>query len=550
MSSTPGSGSTAGGNESASSDEEPVDAITRAFRDADAGGSGSIDADQLHDSLHDLGLGSTMKQTHAILGRYDADRNGLLELEEYRRLVEELRFAVRAKRGHGAEIASAFRRADVDGSHSIDAEELHRALDRIGIAASLDDVRAMLRKYDADRSGVLELDEFSQLVNELRLFNRNGREGVSSAAPERAAETDIAAAFREADADGSGGIDVDELHGALLRLGLATSLGQTRAIMATYDVNGDGVLELDEFTAMVLDLREFFRLRPERAPSRSPPPSPPASPPASPGAGATGARYRSRHAVEVVLTRPSPLQAFGVIISFDELGAAFISGASPDSVAVHALRRGEISISDRIFAINGKLVVPGTDVADYVPAASLTLVLLVLQAPSGSTALTPRAAQPMPPDGLGQFLNRADGEGGGGGDGRGGGDDGTGVEGGDGGVQGGEASTSGEGSSEGGESGSEGGGAVPFAAEPAATTVDELVAQAREVPQFDEAKPAAATVAAPSQTPLDPAALVVLAREERRVVASQTGALQLLAAPHLAPKLATLEDLVSEWLLR
>ena len=68
-----------------------MDEVEATFRRFDADASGSIDVDELHAALGELGLGASMDQTRQVMGRYDADRSGTLELGEFRRLVDELR---------------------------------------------------------------------------------------------------------------------------------------------------------------------------------------------------------------------------------------------------------------------------------------------------------------------------------------------------------------------------------------------------------------------------------------------------------------------------
>jgi len=58
--------------------------------------------------------------------------------------------------------------------------------------------------------------------------------------------------FKFVDEDSSGNIDCVELRNCLLEVGVAPSLESCRAIIAEYDVDGSGEIELDEFTALML----------------------------------------------------------------------------------------------------------------------------------------------------------------------------------------------------------------------------------------------------------------------------------------------------------
>ena len=50
----------------------------------------------------------------------------------------------------------AFTRFDQDASGGIDASELHRALNELGVPLGAENAAALLAKYDTDGSGVLE----------------------------------------------------------------------------------------------------------------------------------------------------------------------------------------------------------------------------------------------------------------------------------------------------------------------------------------------------------------------------------------------------------
>ena len=53
-----------------------------------------------------------------------------------------------------------FDEIDVDGSGAISADELKQALVKVGKNPSDDEVKAMLKKFDANGDGVLQFSEF------------------------------------------------------------------------------------------------------------------------------------------------------------------------------------------------------------------------------------------------------------------------------------------------------------------------------------------------------------------------------------------------------
>ncbi|KAH8080329.1 hypothetical protein JL720_9021 [Aureococcus anophagefferens] len=61
-------------------------------------------------------------------------------------------------------------------------------------------------------------------------------------------------AFDKYDADDSGFIDADELHAALMHMGLLVDRGGSDKLLAKYDIDGNGQLDFGEFKAMSVDL--------------------------------------------------------------------------------------------------------------------------------------------------------------------------------------------------------------------------------------------------------------------------------------------------------
>lgn len=125
-----------------------------------------------------------------------------------------------------------FRQIDADGNGGLDAFELHDALTQLGFVQKATQTHKILAHFDDDNNQTLELDEFLNLIECLRVF-------------------------RAVDADGNGSIDEDELEGALSLVGLSVDKKQTTAILGKFDVGGKGYLEIDEFAGLVRFLQKL-----------------------------------------------------------------------------------------------------------------------------------------------------------------------------------------------------------------------------------------------------------------------------------------------------
>ncbi|BAU00204.1 hypothetical protein LR48_Vigan06g033600 [Vigna angularis] len=108
-----------------------------------------------------------------------------------------------------------------------------RALDRgIGEAEAVKGFRLM----DSDGDGFVDFKEFVEMVN---------GEG-------RIKEADIKNAFQLFDLNGDGKISAQELSQVLKRLGESCSLSACKKMVKGVDGNGDGFIDLNEFTRMMM----------------------------------------------------------------------------------------------------------------------------------------------------------------------------------------------------------------------------------------------------------------------------------------------------------
>jgi len=79
----------------------------------------------------------------------------------------QLELAERAK-AYPPDVRAVFERYDANNDSRLDYSELRIALTAYGLDVSDDKSRSYLNKYDRDKSGSMEIDEFARLVEELR----------------------------------------------------------------------------------------------------------------------------------------------------------------------------------------------------------------------------------------------------------------------------------------------------------------------------------------------------------------------------------------------
>lgn len=190
--------------------------LSQTFDRYDVNGTGTIDICELRPALTELGLEARTNQAEAILKQYDSG-TGVIEVRAFTALVRDI------------QLLYAF---DKDGSGTLSAEELVPALRSLGLETSARHARLILQAWDADNSGRLDLVEFASLVKSMQ-------------------------AFRKFDRDRSGTIEVSELRDALRMLGIRTGTDLADSLLARYDVDGNGTIELHEFAILARDIALF-----------------------------------------------------------------------------------------------------------------------------------------------------------------------------------------------------------------------------------------------------------------------------------------------------
>ncbi|KAL7002811.1 hypothetical protein U1Q18_003969 [Sarracenia purpurea var. burkii] len=130
------------------------DDLKRVFDKFDSNKDGKISREEYKAVLRALGKADMVKDVGKIFRAADLDGDGFIDFGEFVELH---------KREGGvkeAEIQRAFREFDSDGDGKISAEEVFKLLKRLGEKCSLEDCRRMVGAVDANRDGVIDMDEF------------------------------------------------------------------------------------------------------------------------------------------------------------------------------------------------------------------------------------------------------------------------------------------------------------------------------------------------------------------------------------------------------
>uniref|UniRef100_A0A5K3FK83 Calmodulin n=1 Tax=Mesocestoides corti TaxID=53468 RepID=A0A5K3FK83_MESCO len=133
------------------------------------------------------------------------------------------------------ELLNKFYYMDTDGNGELSREEILQCLKESKLPKSK--VNEFLDLFDADGDGRVTLDEYERALGLKEI-------------PETTIE-DWKRTFEEMDTDKSGYLTVTEIHEGLKRIGTNVPLKDIAELVNGVDENGDGVLTVNEFTALM-----------------------------------------------------------------------------------------------------------------------------------------------------------------------------------------------------------------------------------------------------------------------------------------------------------
>jgi len=140
---------------------------------------------------------------------------------------------------------------DTNKNGTLSRLELKEACKVLGMSLDHRESMEILKKYDADGNGKLDLREFNYLVHEVFASQLQ----LDDEVPDM-----VVKAFNRFDTNKSGRLSKGELREALKQLWVHADsedpeyVKQTQAIMAKYDVNANGTLELREFHRLLKEI--------------------------------------------------------------------------------------------------------------------------------------------------------------------------------------------------------------------------------------------------------------------------------------------------------
>ncbi|KAK1404766.1 putative calcium-binding protein CML19 [Heracleum sosnowskyi] len=147
-------------NTSTSSKPFNEELVQRVFNYFDEDEDGKITASELRTCMTAVGgREMTLAEAEMAVETADSDGDGMLGLDDFSKLLET------SCGTEEEELREAFGLYAAEGTSSITAKSLKRMLSRLGQSTSVDNCRAMIRKFDLNGDGVLNFDEFRVMMH-------------------------------------------------------------------------------------------------------------------------------------------------------------------------------------------------------------------------------------------------------------------------------------------------------------------------------------------------------------------------------------------------
>jgi Ca2+-binding EF-hand superfamily protein len=142
-----------------------------------------------------------------------------------------------------------FNSFDCNGDGVLTLQEMAKAFKRVVEDYSDETMQKFFKICDKDESGTLDFEEFKEFIKTaIPSSAATPPTSATTAASDTAA---LKALFDAFDEDGNGGLDKREVLKVMRNWGLDLSPEELDAAWPTFDTNGDGLVDFDEFRKLI-----------------------------------------------------------------------------------------------------------------------------------------------------------------------------------------------------------------------------------------------------------------------------------------------------------
>ncbi|KAL5557223.1 hypothetical protein UlMin_039459 [Ulmus minor] len=133
--------------------------LREVFRHFDGNGDGKISALELRAYFGSIGEYMSHEEAQEVINDFDSDRDNLIDFEDFLKLMNK----EACGDDHGEDLKQAFQIFELEKG-CLTPKSLQRMFGRLGDSKSYDECVAMIQVFDTDGNGVLDFNEFHQMM--------------------------------------------------------------------------------------------------------------------------------------------------------------------------------------------------------------------------------------------------------------------------------------------------------------------------------------------------------------------------------------------------
>ena len=132
-----------------------------AFKIFDVDNSNMMDEKELKQALRALGFDVSKEEVAKIMAKKDKEGKGNIDIDAFK----EVCAIYMSRRDPRLEIMRAFQLFDTDHDGFVDIEDLKKVSAEMNDEMSAEDLEQMITKFDKDKDGKINLDEFMNIMD-------------------------------------------------------------------------------------------------------------------------------------------------------------------------------------------------------------------------------------------------------------------------------------------------------------------------------------------------------------------------------------------------
>lgn len=140
--------------------DKEVEDLRKQFVLLDKDGSGMILASELSQALQKQNFKMSTADINQLINEVDYQGNGKINYSEFlTATIDQAKFLDELK------LRAVFNQFDTDRSGKITKENIHNAMQKLGMEVPLSDIEAIIKTHDLTKDGMISFDEFKKIFD-------------------------------------------------------------------------------------------------------------------------------------------------------------------------------------------------------------------------------------------------------------------------------------------------------------------------------------------------------------------------------------------------